>query len=115
MNARDREAGKGRRGNIFDELTNFSYSPTSPESWVRLVAQVSVAGSVIVLLKALDGNVCGTAWNFWVPQTWGNPIGCFIRSLVQNVPDDFVSTPTATPNAAGDAVTPPSTGAQQGQ
>ncbi|HEY9660653.1 MAG TPA: hypothetical protein V6C65_19530, partial [Allocoleopsis sp.] len=27
-----------------------------------------------------------------LPQTWGNPVGCFIRSLVQNVPDNFLGT-----------------------
>lgn len=77
---------------IWALLTDFSYNPSSPESWVRLGCQVCVGGMAIIFLKALDGNVCGQPWTVALPQTWGNPVGCFIRSLVQNVPDNFLGT-----------------------
>ncbi|HEY9660617.1 MAG TPA: hypothetical protein V6C65_19345 [Allocoleopsis sp.] len=77
---------------IWWSLTNFTYDPSSPESWVRLGCQVCFGGMAIIFLKALDGNVCGQPWTVALPQTWGNPVGCFIRSLVQNVPDNFLGT-----------------------
>lgn len=114
--SRDKEAGKGRRGSISDELFNFQYNPASPESWIRFACQVTIAGAVVILIKSLDGDVCGQPWSFWQPQTWGIPSGCFVRGLVKGVPNDFnqpnVST---TPDASGDAVTPPVNGTQQGQ
>ncbi len=77
------------RQSIWTTLTDFSYNPSHPASWVKLGCQVCVAGMLIALLKALDGEVCGRGWRWDIPQTWSNPVGCFVRSLVRNVPDSF--------------------------
>lgn len=92
--ANDRVPSANNRGgsSIWAVLTDFSYNPSSAESWVRLGCQVCVAGMAIIFLKSLDGDVCGQPWTVALPQTWGNPVGCFIRSLVQNVPDNFLGT-----------------------
>jgi hypothetical protein len=85
------------RGQVWDILTNFSYSPSSLESWCRLAAQITIAGLAITTFKALDGDVCGQGWSVWLPQTWGIPSGCFVRSLVKNVPDSFLDRPAQSP------------------
>lgn len=97
----------GNGGSIWDVLTDFNYSPSSVESWVKFGCQVLVVGMVITTLKALDGEVCGQPWNLAFPQTWGNPAGCFVRSLVRNVPNSTFS-PDAQPQpASSDVVAPP--------
>lgn len=79
----------GKRGNILDELFNFDYNPANFESWIRIGCQVTAVGMVIVLVKGLDGDVCGSKPNLWTPSSWMSPIGCFVRGLVKNVPNDF--------------------------
>lgn len=88
-NSQNGNGNSGKRGNILDELLNFSYNPASIESWFRIGAQVTALGMVIVLVKGLDGDVCGTRPNLWTPSSWMAPVGCFTRSLVKNVPNDF--------------------------
>lgn len=87
---RDNRQFSNRKVNVWDVLTDFNYNPASFESWLKLMCQVTVLGGAIVLVKALDGRTCGNGWNWWLPQTWGNPAGCFVRSLVRNVPDNFL-------------------------
>lgn len=79
----------GKRGNILDELLNFNYNPANIESWIRVGCQVTAVGMAIVLVKGLDGDVCGSRPNLWTPSSWMSPIGCFVRGLVKNVPNDF--------------------------
>lgn len=82
--SRDRESS-----GIWSELLDFSYNPASVASWVKLGCQVTVAAAFVIGLQALDGRGCGRGWGFWQPQTWTRPRACFVRSLVQNVPEDF--------------------------
>ncbi len=97
-----------RSHSIWESLTNFSYNPASPESWVRLAAQVAIGGMFLMLFKALDGTTCGRGWNLWVPQTWSTPAGCFTRSLVKNVPDNFLDGTTApSDDPSNDVLQPP--------
>lgn len=107
MSRRDYNGGSG---SIWEVLTDFNYSPSSLESWVKFGCQVLVVGMVITTLKALDGEVCGQPWNLTFPQTWGNPAGCFVRSLVRNVPNATFS-PGAAPQSSSDVVAPPTNGA----
>lgn len=93
-----------RKQSIWENLTDFSYNPADIGDWVKLGCQVMVVGSFIVLVKALDGETCGAGWSVWMPQTWGNPVGCFVRGLVRNVPDDFLDNRSTTP----EVVEPPS-------
>ncbi|WP_088893167.1 hypothetical protein [Leptolyngbya ohadii] len=99
----------GSSGSIWEVLTDFNYSPSSIESWVKFGCQVLVVGMVITTLKALDGEVCGQPWNLAFPQTWGNPAGCFVRSLVRNIPNSTFS-PGAQPQQSSDVVAPPTNG-----
>ena len=85
--------------NIWSILFDFSYNPASLESWVKLMAQVTVVGAAIVGVKALDGDVCGQGWSVMLPQTWAQPAGCFVRSLVKNVPNSFLEVTPATPSS----------------
>lgn len=95
-----------RQSTIWDVATNFHYNPASPESWVRLGAQVAIAGMAITLVKSLDGSTCGRGWNIWVPQTWSIPAGCFTRGLVKNVPDTFLEGQTANPQTPDQVLQP---------
>lgn len=96
---------RSKNADIWDLMTNFHYNPASPESWFRLGAQVAVGGMMIMLLKSFDGSTCGRGWNIWLPQTWTIPAGCFGRSLVKNVPDNFLDGETA-PSSGEPAPTP---------
>ena len=98
--------GEGKRGNIMDELFNFSYSPTAFESWFRLACQVTIAGCVLIGIKALDGEACGIGFNVWKPYTWASNGGCFVRGLVRNVPTGFIEGEDK-PASQPDLVTPP--------
>lgn len=115
--SRDRgEGSKGKRGRITDELFNFQYNPADIESWLRLGFQVVVVVSAVTLIKSLDGDVCGQNWSPWWPQTWGIPSGCFVRGLIKGVPNDFTHPNiSTTPDATGEAVTPPTNENQQRQ
>lgn len=108
MQARDRDGIKGKRGNIMDELFNFSYSPTAFESWFRLACQVTIAGCVVIGLKALDGEACGIGFNVWKPYTWSSNAGCFVRGLVKGIPAGFIEgEDKPTPQNQPDLVAPP--------
>ena len=89
--AREDYSRRGSRdASIWEALTDFSYNPASAGSWVKLGCQVGVVAAAIVLIKATDGVTCGKGWSSWLPQTWPNPVGCFVRGLVKNVPDNFL-------------------------
>ena len=80
---------RGDNDSFFESLFDFTYEPSKFSSWAKLGCQVTVLASAIILLQALDGRGCGKGWGFWQPQTWGRPIGCFVRSAVLNIPEDF--------------------------
>ena len=87
MESRGMES-RSKGGGITSYLMNFNYG-LNVESILRVICQVSVASSVIMFAKAMDGEVCGARTEFWNPSSWSVPAGCFIRSLVQNIPNDF--------------------------
>jgi hypothetical protein len=96
--SRDRDSGSG----IFSELADFNYDPKSAASWVKFGCQVTIVAAVVIGLQSLDGRGCGRGWQFWQPQTWTRPAACFVRSLVQNVPEGFEEG-----KAGGNIVAPP--------
>ena len=98
---------EGKRGNIMDELFNFSYSPTSAESWFRMACQVTIAGCILIGIKALDGEACGIGFNVWQPYTWASNGGCFVRSLVRNVPTGFIEGEGKPTQPQPDLISPP--------
>ncbi|NET36957.1 MAG: hypothetical protein F6K19_33850 [Cyanothece sp. SIO1E1] len=75
-------------------LLDFSYNPLDFWDWVKLGCQVTFVATLIVLGKALDGTNCDRQTQGWLPQTWPIRPACFVRSLLQNVPDDFLSYPS---------------------
>ena len=91
-------------------LLDFSYDPLQPGDWATLACQVTVASCFIVLVKALDGEVCGQPVVLWIPPTWFAPFGCTVRSLVKNVPNNFLHYPgsnAAPPAQPGNLIAPP--------
>lgn len=80
---------RGDNDSFFESLFDFQYEPSKFSSWVKLGCQVTTLAAVIIILQSLDGRGCGKGWNFWEPASWGRPIGCFVRSAVLNIPEDF--------------------------
>lgn len=66
-------------------LFDFSYRGDL-DSALKIICQVTVAGCAVILLKALDGETCGRGWKWYLPQTWGTPVGCATRGLVRTIP-----------------------------
>lgn len=78
---------------FLEYLFDFNYEPSKFSSWVKAGCQVGTVAAIIIILQSLDGRGCGKGWAFWQPQTWGRPIGCFVRSAVLNIPEDFNEKP----------------------
>lgn len=60
------------------------------ETFMRAAFVMFLAGLVIAFFKGADGVYCGREVVLARPDTWSSWVGCFGRSAVRRVPDDFM-------------------------
>lgn len=76
--------------NFMKSLFDFNYDFTEPETYLKLIAQLSVGVAILLGVKALDGEGCNRKIGFSQivndPRKALIPPACFIRGLADSIP-----------------------------
>jgi hypothetical protein len=88
--AYDGRDGSRDGGNFMKSLFDFNYDFTEVETYLKLIAQLSVGVALLLGVKALDGEGCNRRIGFSQiindPRKALIPPACFIRGVADSIP-----------------------------